>query len=199
MIESTTLKGPLGWSLAAIAVIVIFCIYTISTVGAPLLTGSGELAPDTQSDSLIDQHNEFALLDIARFNGRSAFFNPIPRPRKAPKYIPPIPRDPDPVEHEPQEAEPPKPPQTYMGPPLIAIIGDEAWFRGSGSGFDAVIRLRSGQEKNGLMLVGTEEPTVAMVQHRGGDYTLPLFTVEEPFFLDNPPPTPNDDFLEEVN
>jgi len=199
MIESTTLKGPLGWSMAAISVIVLFCIFTVSTVGAPLLTGSGELAPDTESDSLMDQHNEFALLDIARFNGRSAFFKPIPRPRKAPKYIPPTPREPEPEDHEPQEVEPPKPPQTYMGPPLIAIIGDEAWFRGSGSGFDAVIRLRSGQEKNGLMLVSTEEPTFAMVQHRGGDYALPLFTVEEPFFVDNPPPSTNDDFLEEVN
>lgn len=199
MIDSATVKGPMGWSLTAIAVIVLFCIYAISTVGAPLLTGSGELTSNTQSDSLIEKHNEFALLDIARFNGRSAFFKPIPRPRKTPKYVPPIPREPDPEEREPEEPKPPKPPQTYMGPPLIAIIGDEAWFRGSGSGFEAVIRLRSGEEKNGLMLVGTEEPTFAMVQHRGGDYTLPLFTVEEPFFLDNPPTTPSDDFFEEVN
>jgi hypothetical protein len=199
MIDSTTVKGPLGWNLAAIAVIVFFCIYAISTVGAPLLTIYGELTPDTKSDSLIEQHNEFALLDIARFNGRSAFFKPIPRPRRAPKYSPPPRRDPDPKEEEPLVPIPPKPPQTYMGPPLIAIIGDEAWFRGSGSGFDAVIRLRSGQEKDGLMLVGTEEPTFAMVQHRGGDYTLPLFTVEEGFFLVNPPPAANDDFLEEVN
>ena len=199
MIDSTTVKGPFGWSLAAIAVIVFFCVYAISTIGAPLLSGSGELTPDTQSDSLIEQHNEFALLDIARFNGRSAFFKPILRPRKAPKHVPLPPKDPGPEEQEPEEVKPPKPPQTYMGPPLIAIIGDEAWFRGSGSGFDAVIRLRSGQEKNGLMLVGTEEPTFAIVQHRGGDYTLPLFTVEEDFFLQNPPPAANDDFLEEVN
>ena len=147
---------------------------------------------------LIEKHNEFALLDIARFNGRSAFFKPIPRPR-TPTPREPVPRDPDPIEQEPEVVTPPKPPQTYMGPPLIAIIGDEAWFRGSGSGFDAVIRLRSGQEKNGLMLVGTEEPTFALVQHRGGDYTLPLFTVEEDFFLENPPPEANDDFLEKVN
>ncbi len=199
MINSNVMKGPMGWSLTAIAVIVIFCIFAISTIGTPLLTGGGELTPDTQSDSLIEQHNEFASLDIARFNGRSAFFKPIPRPRTAPTYIPTPPRDPGPEEQEPEEVKPPKPPQTYMGPPLIAIIGDEAWFRGSGSGFDSVIRLRSGQEKDGLMLVGTEEPTFAMVQHRGGDYTLPLFTVEEPFFLDNPPPTPQDDFFEEVN
>jgi hypothetical protein len=198
MIDSTTVRGSLGWSLAAVAVIVLFCIYTISTIGASLLTGSEALKPDTQSDSLIEKHNEFALLDIARFNGRSAFFKPIPRPR-TPTPREPVPRDPDPIEQEPEVVTPPKPPQTYMGPPLIAIIGDEAWFRGSGSGFDAVIRLRSGQEKNGLMLVGTEEPTFALVQHRGGDYTLPLFTVEEDFFLENPPPEANDDFLEKVN
>jgi len=86
-----------------------------------------------------------------------------------------------------------------MGPPLIAIIGDEAWFRGSGSGVDAVIRLQSGQELDGLLLVGTEEPTLAMVQFYGWDYTLPLFTVDESFFLDDPLPASSNDFLEEVN
>ena len=199
MIDSNTIKGPFGWSLVAIAVIVIFCVFAITTIGSPLITGSGVFTPESQSDSLIDRHNEFALVDIERFNGRSAFFKPILMRRPPPKYIPPIQEEPEVEEQEPQEQKPDPPPPTYLGPPLIAIIGDEAWFRGSGSGFDAVIRLRSGQEKNGLTLVGTEEPTSAMVQYRGGDYTLPLFTVEEPFFLDNPPPTSRDDFFEEVD
>jgi hypothetical protein len=197
MISSNALKGPMGWSLAAIAVIIIFCIFSISTIGKPLLTGSRELASDSQSDSFIDKHYEFALVDIARFNGRSAFFEPIPKRRPTPIYTPPVKREP--IEIEPQEQEPDPPPATYLGPPLIAIIGDEAWFRGSGTGFEAVIRLQSGQEKNGLTLVATEIPTMARVQYRGGEYTLPLFTAEEPFFLDSPPPAPSDTFFEEVN
>ena len=196
MIDSNIMRGPLGWSVSAICVIILFCIFTISTLITPLANWGEDLPANTQTISLIEKHNEYASIDIARFNGRSAFFKAIPIRKPPPPYTPPPPRDPEP---EPEAPRTPPPPATYMGPPLIAIIGDEAWFRGSGSGFDAVIRLQTGQEKNGLMLVGTQEPTLAIVQHRGGDYTLPLFTAEEPFFLDSPPPVSNDDFFKEVD
>ena len=198
MIDSNTLKGPMCWSLTAIAVIIIFCIFAIATIGKPLLDSGEELTPNSRSNTLIEKHDEYALVDIARFNGRSAFFRPILIPKPRPVYEPPPRKDPEPEEQEPEEKKPDPPPATYLGPPLIAIIGDEAWFRGSGSGFDALIRLQSGQEINGLTLVGTEEPTTAKVQYRGGEYTLPLFTVEERFFSDNPPAASTDDFFEEV-
>lgn len=199
MIDSNAMKGPLGWSIASIVVIVMFCSYSISIIMTPFLTRGGDVVADSQAVTLLEKHNEYALVDIARFNGRSAFFKPIPIPRPIPEYVPPPPEDKPKPPEEMEDPGPPPPPATYMGPPLIAIIGDEAWFRGSGSGFDAVIRLRSGQEKNGLTLVGTEEPTMAMVQYRGGDYTIPLFTTEESFFLDEPPPAPSVDFFDEVN
>lgn len=200
MIDSNTLKGPMGWSIASIAVIGTFCVFAISTILTPVLAPRGnDVVADSQATSLIEKHDQYALVDIERFNGRSAFFKPIPIPRPKPKYTPPPKRqDPDPPK-DPDPIPPPRAPDSYMGPPLIAIIGDEAWFRGSGSGFDAVIRLQSGQERDGLMLVGTEEPTLALVQYRGWDFTLPLFTVDESFFLDEPPPASSNDFLEEVD
>ena len=53
-----------------------------------------------------------------------------------------------------------------MGPPLIAIIGTEAWFRVSGSGANPVIRLLVGEEQDGLKLVGTTLPSMVTVEHR---------------------------------
>lgn len=198
MIDSNTMMKPIGWSIASIAVIGFFCVYAISTIVSSLFAPNGDVSTNTQTSMLVEQHNEYALVDIARFNGRSAFFKPIPKPRPTTAYIPP-PEEAQKPPEAPKESAPPRPPENYTGPPLIAIIGDEAWFRGSGSGFDAIIQLRSGQERDGLTLISTQKPTKVMVQHQGGDYTIDLFTVDESFFLDEPPPASRDDFFEEVN
>ena len=84
-----------------------------------------------------------------------------------------------------------------MGPALIAIIGDEAWFRG-GSGPDVVIRLKAGEEQDGLKVVKTTPPAIVTVEHRRGEYDINLFSNEEPFFRDDSPPVVQDAFLEEV-
>ena len=106
MIASNTLKGPMGWSIASIAVIGVFCVVAISTILTPLLAISDEVVANSQSHTLIETHDEYALVDIARFNGRSAFFKPIPLPRPIPTYVPPPKIDPRPPE-EPKE--PPAP------------------------------------------------------------------------------------------
>ncbi len=197
MMEQQTLRGPLGWSIASIIVILLFCAYAIITVASPLLRQAKADAPKTSmTDSLVERYNNNVAVDIARFNGRSAFFNPIQiairrEPTKQPsREIVPEPeeiivtRGPDPA------------PLTYMGPPLIAIIGDEAWFRGGGS--DSVIRLKSGEELDGLKVISTTPPSTATVEHRTGVYPLNLFTNEEPFFSQEPPSVISEGFLEEV-
>jgi hypothetical protein len=85
-----------------------------------------------------------------------------------------------------------------MGPPLIAIIGDEAWFRSSGTGSNAVIRLTVGEEQDGLKLIKTTLPSMVTVEHRRGEYVIDLFSSDEPFFREDPPPIVSDSFLEEV-
>lgn len=197
---SQTLKGPLGWSIASLLVILVFCLYAVYTIAAPFIQGGASEAGANKTASLLDKYDHYVAVDIARFNGRSAFFQPlrIAPPTPPPPIKEPTPPDPEKKLTPPAPVGPPPAPATYMGPPLIAIIGDEAWFRGSGSGSDAVIRLRAGEEQNGLKLVTTTPPAMVIVQHRTGEYPLNLFSSEEPFFMQDAPPIPNDDFLEEV-
>jgi hypothetical protein len=198
--DSQALKGPLGWSISSLLVILVFCMYAIFTIASPFMQGSASEDSKNKTASLVDKYEHYVAVDIARFNGRSAFFQPIriaPPPNPKPKD-PVLPPGPEEELAPPPPLGPPPAPATYMGPPLIAIIGDEAWFRGSGSGPDAVIRLKAGEEQNGLKLVTTTPPAMVIVQHRTGEYPLNLFKSEEPFFRQDAPPDPNEDFLEEV-
>jgi hypothetical protein len=194
MIDTTNLRGPLGWSLISIVVIGFFCINSITTVVTPLFHLSGDIASDNDIISLVQEHEAHVVIDIARFNGRSAFFKPI---HKAPPTPPPTKKDKD-AEEEPIYV-PPPPPIRYTGPALIAVIGEEAWFRGGGSGFDSVIRLKAGEESDGVKLVSTAAPSIVTVYHRGREYELDMFDSDEPFFRDDPPPSASSAFLEEVD
>lgn len=193
-----SLRGPLGWSVASVAVILIFSVYTISTIASPFFSSSSLLNNDSKTSALVDTYNMQVAVDISRFNGRSAFFNPI---RIAPPTppTPPVVKDvpaPPPVFTPPPG--PPPAPATYTGPPLIAIIGEEAWFRTSGSGAGTVIRLKIGEEQDGLKLIDTTLPSMVTVEHRRGEYVIDLFSSEEPFFREDPPPVVSDSFLEEI-
>ena len=195
MIDSNALKGPLGKSLISLVIIVVFLCYLTSTILSPILNTSQEVK-ETQTDSLIEQHADYIAVDIARFNGRSAFFKPIRKPKtrevvRGP-VTPLLPPPPPPTFSEPEA------PPTYMGPPLIAIIGEEAWFRGSGSGINAVIRIKIGEEKEGIFLESTAEPAMAIVGYRRGVYEIDLFSHEETFFRVDAPEMTTPDFLEEV-
>ena len=161
-----SLRGPLGWSIASVAVIFIYCVYAITTVASPFFSSSTLHTNDSKTSALVDTYNMQVAVDISRFNGRSAFFNPI---RIAPPTPPPPPVVKDVPTPPPVIATPPGPPPaptTYTGPPLIAIIGEEAWFRTSGSGPGTVIRLKIGEEQDGLKLVKTALPSMVTVEHR---------------------------------
>ncbi|MDP7005366.1 MAG: hypothetical protein QF718_04055 [Phycisphaerales bacterium] len=198
MIDKNTIRGPLGWGLASIVVICIFCIYAFITVLSPLLLSSSSNEIENKTDSLIEKHDEYALIDISRFKGRSAFFKPIRKPPPPPPPPPPPANVPEP-EDSIIDPGPPPPPDDYRGPDFIAIIGEEAWFRSSGSGFGNVIRIKVGEEKDGLKVVSTTAPSIVKVEYLRGEYDLDLFERDEPFFLENPPPSTSVDFLEEVD
>lgn len=196
--NSQSLRGPLGWSLASIVVILAFCLYAVFTIASPFLQQGRVENNASKTTPLVEKYNQFVGVDIARFNGRSAFFQPIriapPTPPKKEIVVVPEPEDSITV---PIPVGPPPAPIDYMGPTLIAIIGDEAWFRG-GTGTDAVIRLKAGEEQDGLKVVKTTPPAMVTVEHRRGEYDLNLFSNEEPFFRDEAPPVVQDTFLEEV-
>ena len=199
MISTDRFKGPLGWSICSLFVIAVFCFFAIVTVMSPFILRSNEKPSSNRMETLLALHEENTTTDIARFNGRSAFFKPIriakptppppPIQEKEEELPPPLP---------PEPIGPPPPPANYTGPPLIAIIGDEAWFRSGGSS-SPVLRLQIGEESNGLKLVKTHEPTLVTVEHRNGTYEIDLFDGEESFFRKDPPPASTNDFIKEVD
>ncbi len=196
MISTGSLRGPLGWSLGAILVGGCYLLIAGAAALAPVLQIASNDPIDPQTQQYIEKHATVASVDIERFNGRSAFFQPLRTVRAAPP--PPPPPIPSTAPTPPEDPGPPPPPAVYSGPTLIAIIGDEAWFRGTGSGFDSVIRIRVGEEKNGISLISTSEPSSIIVGYRNGKYPLDLFTHEEPFFAAEATVAPPPEFFEEV-
>ena len=197
--ELDKLKGPLGWSALSILVILILCFMGVSSVLTPLLGQSSSGVSSNASSTLLEQYDTNVRMDIDRFNGRSAFFKPIRIVKHVPAPPPPPPRQDTPdVPDKIVDEGPPPPPARYMGPPLIAIIGEEAWFRGSGSGPDAVLRIKIGEENQGVKVVSTNAPSQVTVEHRGGVYPIPLFESSEDFFTQEAPAHAPDNFLKEV-
>ena len=198
MIDKNKIRGPLGWGVVSLIIICIFCIYAFVTVLSPVVSGSYSDELDNKTASLIEKYEEYALVDIARFKGRSAFFKPIRKPPSLPPPPPPPSNVPDPEEVI-IDPGPPPPPPDYRGPDFIAIIGEEAWFRSSGSGSGDVIRIKVGEELDGLKVLSTKAPSIVTVEYRLGKYDLDLFDRDEPFFVENLPPSTAVDFLEEVD
>jgi hypothetical protein len=197
--ELDKLKGPVGWSALSILVILVLCFLGISSVLSPLLGQSSSTISSSASDLLLDQYEANLQKDIDRFNGRSPFFKAISIARYTPPTPPPVRRDDPPdVPDQIVDTGPPPPPSRYMGPTLIAIIGNEAWFRSPGSGLDAVLRIKVGEETQGVKVISTKAPSVVTVEHRGGVYPIPLFESKEDFFAEEAPPHGPDDFLKEV-
>ena len=130
MIDLSKFRGPLVWSTISLFVLCVYGILGVTRSLSPLFHQSIDSQTDSQTSTLLAKHDDFLELDVARFQGRSAFFKPL---RKAPPPPPP-PKRVDPIVDEPEpDPGPPPAPLTYMGPDLIAIIGDEAWFSHSAS------------------------------------------------------------------
>ena len=62
----------------------------------------------------------------------------------------------------------------------------------------SVIRLQSGEELDGLKVLSTSLPSMVTVEYRRGVYELDLFSIDQSFFLEQPPPTQEFHFLKEV-
>jgi hypothetical protein len=197
MITLDKLKGPLGWSIAALIVLFVFLCIAFAAIISPFFAQAGDTPSNSRMVALVVQYDENNAADIARFNGRSAFFKPIRIARPTPPPPPKIEVADLPPPPPPAPVGPPPAPATYTGPKLIAIIGNEAWFR-NGSGSSPVIRLQMGEEKDGLKLLSTLEPTMVKVQHRRGTYEIDLFSADEPFFREEPLPSSTHDFFKEV-
>ncbi|MHC4415337.1 MAG: hypothetical protein ACYS0G_08645 [Planctomycetota bacterium] len=107
-----------------------------------------------------------------RFDGRSLFFRPQP-----PRRDRPIARtSPEP----PPEPAPAGPPPSYTGPSVLFVLGDEVYFHGG-------MRLRVGEEDEGVRVVATNPPWSVTLAYRGRDYPIELFKRTFPGLVANPP------------
>jgi hypothetical protein len=176
------LRGPLGASLAALAIIAIFLLVMMPGVYRSTWTMfSGGEGQSEDMDQLIAAHDRNMETDVDRFNGRSLFYLP-PVKRRPPPPPPPKPIDDTPP---PPPPPPPKPtfPANYTGPALIAILGDEAWFRKNSTDLDPTTRIKAGCVQHGIEVISTNAPRSIRVMYQGGGpYEVELIDLDvDPF------------------
>lgn len=181
-----TSNAPLITSIAAIGIIVLIA----GTMLPPLFAATfGSSAsgqdPSEQIAMHIDRHNQLRTEYEARFNGRSVFFRPQPPPPpprvvERPREEPTPRRDPTPREPPPE----PGPPETYQGPPVSIVLGDQVMFQG-GSARGPGTWIGVGEEKIGIEVLATNAPRSVTVRYQRGEYEVPVFDSATPFLLDS--------------
>ena len=180
--NQSALRGPLGASLAALAIIAIFLLVMMPSVYRSAWTMFSDDEDQSENmDQLIAAHDRNMETDIDRFNGRSLFYLP-PVKRRPPPPPPPKPVDDSPP---PPPPPPPKPifPANYTGPALIAILGDEAWFRKNSTELDPTTRIKTGCAQHGIEVISTNAPrSIRVMYNGGGPYEVELIDLDvDPF------------------
>jgi hypothetical protein len=181
--DRSILRGPLGASLAALCVIILFLLVMMPGLYRSTFTVFQPGANNDESvELLIAAHERNMETDVDRFNGRSFFYLPRPKPKPRPTPPPPPPPAPEP-DPEPRPDPVPTYPATYTGPKLIAILGDQAWFRKSSSPLDPTTRIRIGETQHGIEVLSTNAPRGIQVKYNnGGPYDVELIDMDaDPF------------------
>lgn len=162
-------NGAFTCSAIAIAVTLLALVLAIPPVAVALFGSSATVHDlDDRFADLLARHDDAAQLDADRFNGRSIFYAPRPRPRVT---APVVRRDPEPVEREPvRPIEPIAPPipTRYEGPSLKALVADVVWFEGG-------MQVAIGEEKNGVSVIAVSPPWAARLSYRGWEGEVYLF------------------------
>ncbi|MEM7228108.1 MAG: hypothetical protein AAF432_04755 [Planctomycetota bacterium] len=179
-------SAPLGISLAGLALVIAFLVTTMPGVLGALFARSTEpLEPQAVQKRLLAAHDNVMETYQKRIDGRSLFFDPKPLPRPAPPK-PAVVRQPDPDPEPEIETTPPplvdttpKAPPSYTGPSPRAITLDTVWFpdeRETVVGdLQEPLRIRVGQEKNGIGVLEILGPNMVRLAHRGGEYDVTIF------------------------
>jgi hypothetical protein len=131
------------------------------TVKAVFASGVSE----DETDPFADLGSESdALFETSRkrYDGRSMYALPTPPVRRPP---PPPPRPPEPPKPPPG---PPPAPASYTGPAPTAIVGDFVYF--------GALRVKLGEERDGIKVVSIDAPYSIKVEHMRGNYTVPFWS-----------------------
>jgi len=155
-------SAPLVASAAAVALAAMVVGGGLTqTVKAVFASGVSEDETDPFAD--LGSESE-TLLETSRkrFDGRSMYALPTPPVRRPP---PPPPRPPEPPKPPPG---PPPAPASYTGPAPTAIVGDYVYF--------GALRVKLGEERDGIKVVSIDAPYTIKVEHMRGTYTVPFWS-----------------------
>lgn len=158
-----------------VAVIVLMVFPVVAMVGT-LLTpaASPSAAQNTRQQEMLKKFEESSERSLAQTSGRSLFV--IPAAPRAPRT------DPQPTVTETT----PRPPSTYGGPALAAIINDTVWFSDG-------TRLKPGENADQpLSVVKVDPPWGATIKYRGVDFPVTLFDRDKTVIPPPPPPKSGD-------
>ncbi len=156
------INTPLLINTAAIAVAVWMFGSKLPALPSALFT---EGLGNDETSAFLSEYVENHAVDLetykARIDGRSVFF------------LPPAPRDPIPIklvqEEDPPGPPPPPPtPPRYTGPSVRFLVGNEVYFHDG-------LRIKLGEEKQGVRVLAVDAPWTVNVAYAGGEYELPVF------------------------
>lgn len=170
------INTPLLINAAAIAVAVwMFGSKLPALPSALFIEGLG----NDETSAFLSEYVENHAVDLqtyqARIDGRSVFF------------LPPAPRDPikiKPVQEEKLSGPPPAPPTPprYTGPSIRFLVGNEVYFHDG-------LRIKLGEEKQGVRVLAVDAPWTVNVAHAGGEYELTVFERFHAGIIEEPPAT----------
>ena len=172
-IAGVSLNGSLAVSLVAVLLVCIAVAVGAYAVLASAMTGSiHEGLPKVVIDDLVAKHDKKTDEYLTRFNERYVFFKPPPKPVVRPPVVENTPPPPPPVVDT-----TPKAPATYQGPSIAWVIGEDVYFNlVPATATEKYMRLRVGEEHNGLKILNTENmPRSVRVAHMGGEYDVKVF------------------------
>ncbi len=168
--QAGALSRPMIAAAVALGLAALIVLYQVPQVfGALFAPGPGDDVTLATFAEYLERHAADAEAYRSRFDGRSLFYQPV-RPKAAagpPKVAV--------KEPEPEEAPAPPPIATrYTGPSILYVIGDEVGFHGT----DRPIRVRVGEERDGLRVIAANPPWSVTVGYSGGTYEVEILSRE---------------------
>lgn len=175
MMQNLHLSRPLLLSIVGLVVAGIVLVVPLPGLLAAMFTTSiGQDSAGENMQAYLAAHDRDLATYRERFEGRSLFFRPPAPAVKPPPYK-------QALEEKPAEPLPPPPiPMTYGGPVVIAVIGDEVWFKSKDN-----LRLRVGEEGAGVKVLASNPPWTVNLAYAGGEYDVPVFKDYQTEFSSN--------------
>ena len=174
MMQNLHLSRPLLLSTVGLVVAGIVLVVPLPGLLAAMFTTSiGEDSAGENMQAYLAAHDRDLATYRDRFEGRSLFFRPpAPVVRLASTQR---------SEKEPDLPPPPPPvPTTYGGPVVIAVLGDQVWFKSKGN-----LKLRVGEEGAGVKVLASNPPWTVKLAYAGGEYDVPVFKDYQTKFSSN--------------